>query len=62
MHDAYKSVQIPRELFQDLVRYHLMELQDEETELRIREALQSKLARAAAREEYWKSRTNHSVV
>ena len=62
MHDTYKSVQIPRELFQDLVRYHLMELQDGETELRIREALKSKLARAAAREEYWKSRSSHSVV
>lgn len=61
MHDVYKSVQIPRELFQDLVRYHLMEIRDPAMEERIREALQSKLARAAAREGYWKSRTTHSV-
>lgn len=62
MHDAGKTVQIPKELFMDLCRWHLGELQDEETELRIREGLQSKLAKAAAREQFSRSRTTHPVV
>jgi hypothetical protein len=38
-----KSVQIPQALFTDLLRFHLLGQQDEDTERRIRRALEEKI-------------------
>ena len=46
------SVQIPEELFLDLIRWHLLDLHDPDLQIRIQTGLQDKLDRAAARVEY----------
>lgn len=47
-----RTIQIPYDLFLDLVRYHLTGLRDEDIETHIKLGLQDKLDRAAARERY----------
>lgn len=47
-----RNVMIPEELFLDLVRYHLLEVQDQDLVARIREGLEEKLTAAARREAY----------
>lgn len=50
-----KQIQIPEELFLDLIRWHLVELRDEERAERIRHELSAKLDAMARRELYEKS-------
>ena len=57
MHETGRSVQIPRELFMALCRWHLGGIQDPEAEEAIRAGLQRKLDAAAARENFKKRLT-----
>ena len=47
-----KQVQIDETLFFDLARYHLLDQRGEELESRIREGLEQKSRRMAARQRY----------
>lgn len=49
-----KTVQIPEELFYDLIKYHSLDLRDPELKLRIRSGLEAKLDKMADRERYRK--------
>lgn len=55
-----KNVQIPLELFYDLVKAHLLDLGDEDTLERIRKALEGKLDAMAKHELYSTSKTADS--
>ena len=46
------NIQIPEELFLDLIRWHLLDLRDPDLRIRIQTGLQDKLDRTAARVEY----------
>lgn len=59
MHDTGRSVQISKELFLDLVKWHLLGNQEPDREERIRDSLQKKLDSAAARESYRRN-LNHT--
>lgn len=49
-----KTVQIPEELFYDLIKYHSLDLREPELTLRIRSGLEEKLNKMADRERYRK--------
>lgn len=49
-----RQVQIPEELFLELIRWHLVDLQDPDREERIRQGLTKKLDAMARRELYEK--------
>ena len=51
------KIQIDKELFLDLCRWHLAGLQDEARKQRIESALRAKIDSMAARQEYTKGRT-----
>lgn len=53
-----RNVQIPEELLLDLIRYHLLEVQDPELAARIRAGLEAKMTAAARREAYSQALTN----
>lgn len=59
-HDTGRFVQIPKELFSALVKYHLFNQQDPEMEAIIITGLTKKLDAAAARETYLKQKLNSS--
>lgn len=48
------NIQISKELFFELLKYHLVDLRDDERELYIQKELQSKLDKMAKRELYGK--------
>ena len=52
-----KTVQIPEALFIDLLKYHLLDLADEETAARIRKGLQDKMDAITRRRYYTDSKT-----
>ena len=52
------NVMIPEELLLDLIRYHLLEVQDPELTARIRAGLEAKMTAAARREAYSQTLTN----
>lgn len=58
------SKTIPDALLTDLIRYHLLDLKDLETENRIKSALETKVEAMARRQEYANriSDTNNSFV
>lgn len=58
------SKTIPDALLTDLIRYHLLDLKDLETENRIKSALEAKVEAIARRQEYANkiSDTNNSFV
>lgn len=47
-----RNVQISEELFLDLVRWHLLDLQDPDLQIRILNGLQDKLDRLSSHDEY----------
>lgn len=47
-----KNIQIPREIFLDLCKWHLFNLHDPEREQRIKQALQEKMNSTRNRENY----------
>lgn len=47
-----KNIQIPREIFLDLCKWHLFNLHDPEREQRIKQALQGKMNSTRNRENY----------
>ena len=47
-----KNIQIPRETFLDLCKWHLFNLHDPEREQRIKQALQGKMESTSNRENY----------
>lgn len=47
-----KNIQIPTELFYDLVKVHLLDLDDKDTLQRIKTALEGKIDAMVARETY----------
>ena len=52
-----RQVQIPEELFLDLLRWHSFEIRDPEAEERIRHGLETKLDAMARRQMYTDSKT-----
>lgn len=50
-----KTVQIPEDLFYDLIKYHSLDMRDPELKLRIRSGLEEKLDKMAARTRYAKT-------
>ena len=47
-----KNIQVPENLFYDLAKYHCLGQQNEELESRIREGLEQKVEKMAARQRY----------
>lgn len=54
------QIQIDKELFMELCKYHLGDLRSPEREQRIKDGLNRKLDKAAAREKYMGNRTDKS--
>ena len=52
-----KNVQIPETLFVDLLKLHLLDLEDPDIEIRIRKGLQAKLDALTRRQHYTDSKT-----
>ena len=55
-----KSYMIPEDLFLELVKYHLLDLQDPERAERIRKGLNAKMQADARRRNYEKKKKNGS--